>query len=222
MKSVSSLFVIALLLLSCSTTKPVITMVSPAQLMNGLPELISGSYLKLEAKEYRLNVPLRIEGKENITIDGNGATLIMNSLSENVIHITTSKNITLKNFKATHIEPSGPTGCTGNVIYMDDSDDILVEKCELNGSGIVGIAAYDIGNLRVMNNRIYENSEYGIIYIGPSIEMTNNVFENNTKGHLFYTFVEKGAPSSWPPKELISNDMNKNGLKMSGNTFKER
>ena len=219
-KQISLLFFISLFFFGCTTSKQAVISLTPAQLSNGFDGLKSGDYIKLEPKEYLLNVPVRIENLENITIDGNGATLIMNSLSENVIHISGSKNIILKNFKATHIEPSGPTGCTGNVIYMDNSDDILVEKCALNGSGIVGIAAYNIGALKVVNNRIYENSEYGIIYMGPSIEIKNNVFEKNAKGHLFYSFIPKDDPTGWPPKNLINKDENREGLVMSGNTFK--
>lgn len=220
MKSIKLFFLICCLCFACASVKQsAVISVSPNDFATKLANITSGSTIQLKPEKYVLNAPLLIDGKENVTIDGNGATLVMNSLSENVVHLSNSKNIVLKNFKATHIEPSGPTGCTGNVIYMDNSDSVLVEKCDLNGSGIVGIAAYNIGALRVINNRIHENSEYGIIYMGPSIQMSDNTFEDNTKGHLFYSYAAKDASSSWPPKELINQDMNKNGLVMSNNTF---
>ncbi|MCP4443235.1 MAG: right-handed parallel beta-helix repeat-containing protein [Aureispira sp.] len=184
--------------------------------IEALSNIASNSYIKLKAKTYELEEHILIDNKENITIDGNGATLIMQSLSDDVVLITDSKNITLKNFKATHIEPQGPTGCTGNVLHIEGGADILVESCELNGSGIVGIAAYKTENLKVLKNHIHKNSEYGIIYQGPSIEIIGNTFENNSLGNLYFSYKS----TAWPPEEKINSDQNKEGLKMSKNTFK--
>lgn len=219
MKQISILVFICLFLSACTGEQNVLK-VTPENIATSLSSITSGSTIRLEAKKYVLNAPILIDGKENITIEGNGAILVMNSLSENVIHISNSKGLVLKNLKATHIEPSGPTGCTGNVIYMDNSDDVVVEKCDLNGSGIVGIAAYNVSKLKITNNHIHENSKYGIIYMGPSVEITSNTFEKNAQGHLYYSFIAKDAPTSWPPKELLNKDISKEGLTMNTNIYK--
>ncbi len=205
---------------ACSTSKKAVTVIAPEKLSETLSNLPSGASISLESKEYIIDIPILIENKKNITINGNGASIVMNSLSENVIHITGSESIKIQNIKAKHIEPSGPTGCTGNVIYMDSSSDVLIEKCELNGSGIVGVAAFDIDNLSIIENNIHSNSEYGIIYQGPSILIKDNTFEKNNLGHVYYSFVEKGGASSWPPDQLINKDVNKSGLTMSNNIYK--
>ncbi len=176
----------------------------------------SGSNVKLKKGVYHLESRLEINSKENITIDGNGSTFIMKSLSDDVISIQDSKNITLKNFTATHIEPDGPVGCTGNVILISKGSNILIEKCELNGSGIVGVSAYETENLKIKDNYIHKNSQYGIIYQGPSVEITGNTFENNANGNLYFSYNNL----NWPPQDLINSDTNKEGLKMSGNIYK--
>ena len=93
---------------------------------------------------------------------------------------------------------------------------VLIEKCDLNGSGIVGIAAYRTKNLTVSNNFIHQNSQYGIIYQGPQIEIKGNIFEKNTKGNIYFSDTD----TSWPPNEKINTNQNKEGLKMSNNIFK--
>ena len=104
-------------------------------LYNGLK---TGENTKLKKLVYYLDRPLMISSKNDFTLDGNGCTFIMRDKSEDVLVIENSKNITLKNFKATHIEPDGPIGCTGSVIQVRENENVLIEKCALNGSGIIG------------------------------------------------------------------------------------
>lgn len=216
------LFLITLttLVYSCSSLKNA-DLLQSDNMGATLSNLQSGQSVKLAPGEYLLQEPAMLINKENITIDGNGATLVMNSMSSNVVHLTGCKNIRLINFKATHVEPSGPTGCTGNVIYADESTDVLIENCDLNGSGIVGIAAYNVDNLEVKNNLIHENSDYAIIYQGPSLVLENNVFEENGNGNVIYFgYVPKGGQMSWPPEHKIGADTQRPGLVMQRNVFK--
>jgi parallel beta-helix repeat protein len=214
-------FVLTILLAySCATTKKDAGLLVTKNLAASLNALASGSQVKLAPGEYFLDEVILLSGKENIIIDGNGALLVMNSLESDVIHLTGCSNIQLLNFKATHIEPSGPTGCTGNVIYVDDSSDILIQNCDLNGSGIVGIAAYNTDNLLVEDSHIHENSEYAIIYQGPSLYMTGNIIEKNGNDNVIYfSYVEKGGMLGWPPEDKIAYDTQKTGLVMKKNTF---
>jgi parallel beta-helix repeat protein len=214
-----ALFILAtsLLAASCGSAGLLVT----DNLTMSLNTLASGASVKLKQGDYLLDETILLDGKRNITIDGNGSTLTVNSLSDHVIHVANCSNIRLINFKATHIEPSGPVGCTGNVLLLENSSDVLVEGCDLNGSGIVGIAAYNVGNLRVQKNHIHENSEYSIIYQGPSLLLVDNLFEKNGNGNVIYfSHVEKGGMMSWPPDEQIATDTQLTGLVMRNNTFK--
>jgi len=216
-KMVLFVSVVSLLAASCGSAGLLVT----DNLTTSLNALASGASVKLKQGDYLLAGTVVLDGKQDITIDGNGSTLTVNSLSDHVIHVAKCSNIRLINFKATHIEPSGPVGCTGNVLLLENSSDILVEGCDLNGSGIVGIAAYNVDNLRVQKNHIHENSEYSIIFQGPSLLLTDNLFEKNGNGNvIFFSHVEKDGMTSWPPDEQIATDTQRTGLVMRNNTFK--
>ena len=206
---------------SCASVRSTADLLVTDDLAAALNALPSGAKVKLAPRQYLLAEAVLLDGKENITIDGNGATLIMNSLESDVLHLTGCTNIQLLNFKATHIEASGPIGCTGNVIYIDESSDVLIEGCDLNGSGIVGIAAYNTDNLRVRNNHIHKNSEYAIIYQGPSLLLANNTFDKNGHGNvIYYSYAEKDGLLNWPPDQELTTDTQGPGLVMRGNSFK--
>ena len=214
MKRITFKILASLLIISCGSSKNVTKINTLDSILSNNIE--SGSNLKIDKGTFELDYPIKILGKENIIIDGNGTTLVMRNMAEDVIYIENCNNITLMNFKATHIEPEGPIGCTGNVVHIEGGANIVIEKCDLNGSGIVGIAAYNTENLEVSNNFIHENSQYGIIYQGPQIKIKGNVFEKNTKGNIYFSYMD----TSWPPNEKINTNQNKDGLKMTNNIFK--
>ena len=215
MKNLFYLILTISILLSCNTAENSIQIESIDELR--LNNIVSGSSIQLKKGTYKLSSPISIIRKNNISIDGNGATLIMQNMADDVLFIDNSNNIKLSNFKATHIEPEGPVGCTGNVIHIENGSDITIEHCDLNGSGIVGIAAYGTQDLKVMNNYIHKNSEYGIIYQGPQIEIKGNRFEDNGNGNIYFSHQS----TTWPPNQLINSNQNSKGLRMSANTFIE-
>ena len=203
------------ILFSCHTAEKSIKVKNIEELC--LNKIDSGSSIQLKKGTYKLSSPIRITKKSNITIDGNGATLIMQNMADDVLFIDNSNNIKLINFKATHIEPEGPVGCTGNVIHIENGSGITIEDCDINGSGIVGIAAYGTKDLRIVNNYIHENSQYGIIYQGPQIEIKGNKFQDNRNGNIYFSYQSL----TWPPNQLINSNQNSKGLTMSSNTFIE-
>ena len=183
------------------------------------PAIHSDTTIILENNRYELNEPIRILGMKNIIIDGSGAQLFANSLVSDVIYIENSENITFKNFHATHQDPSGPMGCTGNVIHIEHSKNISIEHCDLNGSGIVGVAAYFVDSLKIKNSHIHENSQYGVIFQGKHADLENNTFENNGSGNLYFSYLESDNDYTWPPKRLINSNENIEGLIMKENKF---
>ena len=214
-KNLVYVIVTALILLSCNTAEKSIKIKNIEEIC--LNKIDSGSSIQLKNGIYELSSPISIIRKSNISIDGNGATLIMQNMADDVLFIDNSNNIKLINFKATHIEPEGPIGCTGNVIHIENGSGITIEDCDLNGSGIVGIAAYGTKDLRIINNYIHENSQYGIIYQGPQIEIKGNRFQDNGNGNIYFSYQSL----TWPPNQLINSNQNSKGLTMSSNIFIE-
>ncbi|MFT6149722.1 MAG: hypothetical protein ACJAUH_002416 [Saprospiraceae bacterium] len=215
---------LSVLIQSCTATQPVTDsakdkVAEQADLDFLYKGLKSGENLKLKKLIYYLDRPLVISGASNFTLDGSGSTFIMKNKSEDVVVVEFSENVVLKNFKATHIEPEGPIGCTGSVIQVRESSEISIEKCELNGSGIIGVVAYNTKSLSVIDNYIYNNSSYGVLYDTEcSIEIKGNKFEDN--GDSGNDHVAKALNGSLSKVEKIQKDTNKEGLKMSNNIYK--
>jgi hypothetical protein len=173
--------------------------------------------IKLKKKTYHLNFPLIIDYQKNLVVEGNGAELILASMVDHVIVINNSHNISIKNIKAAHTEPRGAAGCTGNVILINGGSDIVISNSELNGSGIVGIAAYETDNLTIVDNYIHSNSAYPIIYQGPLVTIRGNRFENNgNQNRIAFSYRN----IDWPPEDNIGSNITKEGLIMEDNIFK--
>lgn len=232
----SSLFYLALILAmgtfqTCQTTK--IAGPSPDPDAESVPLPVAGELdmdalyggldlggpITLRPLTYVLDEPIRIQASEfPFSMDGNGAAFVMRDPDANVIEIFGANDVTLKNFKATHIEPNGPLGCLGSVIAIDGASSVRIENCELNGSGIIGVVAYDTENLTIVNNYIYNNSQYGVLYdLGTSLEILNNRFEDN--GEDGSAHVGQAQDPGLREVIMMDGDQNQEGLKMSGNRY---
>ena len=193
-------------------------MATPEEVSALYSAVSQGRSIKLKHKIYYLNGPLRIANKSDFTLDGDSCTFYQKDPAADVIIVESSNGIVLKNFKATHIEPTGPLGCTGNVIQVYGSNRVTVEGCQLNGSGIIGVTAYSSKDLNVKNNFIFNNSRYGILYDKDcTIEIANNRFTDNGPGGNDH--VVKALNPVLSEIEAITADENKEGLRMAGNSF---
>lgn len=80
-----------------------------------------------------------------------------------VLNFKGCSNITVFGFTAGHtVEPGY---CTGGVLYFEDSDNVLVNRCGLYGCGILGVRAELCSAVTVTACEIYECS-YGGIHMG--------------------------------------------------------
>ena len=171
--------------------------------------------VELKNRIYNLDKPLILNKLSHITINGNGAVLVLDSLVNDVIEINTCHNITIDNIKALHKEPDGPVGCTGNVILINGGSNIIIINSELNGCGVVGVSAYKSINLKIINNYIHKNTHYPIIYDGPSVTIKDNIFKNNgNQNKIAYM-----AGSPWPPLQFFNTNVTTSELIIEGNTF---
>ncbi len=227
MRTTSQFFLLSLfcLLLIQSCATPAITIGNPTQAAT--PEQVAELTNSLASNNtidlrpnliYYLDETLVIQGLNSYTLNGNGSTIIQRNPNADVIRVEGGSNVVLKNFKATHTEPSGPIGCTGSVIQVYNSSNATIDNCHLNGSGIIGVVAYDATNLNVTNSFIYNNSQYGILYQGStSISITNNRFDDN--GDTGSAHVAKALNAFLSEVDMMSGDENKADATMSGNKY---
>jgi|TARA_B110000116_G_scaffold218346_1_gene195841 hypothetical protein len=173
--------------------------------------------IELKNRIYNLDKPLILNSLNHITVNGNGAVLVLDSLVNDVVVMNKCHNITIDNIKALHKEPDGPVGCTGNVILINGGSNITIINSELNGCGVVGVSAYTSRNLKIISNYIHKNTHYPIIYKGPSVTIQDNKFENNgNENKIAYI-----GDSTWPPKKFFNTNVTKNGIIIEGNIFIE-
>ena len=79
MKRITFKILASLLLISCGSSKNVTKINNLDLILSNNIE--SGSNLKMDKGTFELDYPIKILGKENITIDGNGATLVMRNMA---------------------------------------------------------------------------------------------------------------------------------------------
>ncbi|GEM_PF-1385888 len=172
--------------------------------------------IRLAPGTYHTRSPLRIRDVHGLRLEARGVHLILESRDENVIEIRDSDHVSIVGIHARHAEPSGPPGCLGTVIQIENSREVEIAESELDGSGIVGIAAYDSPGLLIRHNHIHHNSAYPVVYQGPSVTLIDNRFEANGNGNRI-AFSRRS--DQWPPTHDIGRDIRLPGLRMEGNTF---
>ena len=175
-----------------------------------------GSVIRLAPGTYHTLSPIRFQNLDNLRLEAQSAYLILESTDDNVIEVINSSRLAIVGIHARHAKPSGPVGCLGSVILIENSEQVEIAESELDGSGIVGIAAYDSPDLLIRDNYIHNNSSYPVVYQGPSVTFMDNRFEDNGNRNCigFSTSSE-----NWPPEQNICKDTTLIGLHMEGNRF---
>ena len=121
MRRIISIIFISILIVSCNSLETVTKVNKIDSMLSNNIE--SGSNLKLSKGTYELDYPIKILGKENITIDGNGATLIMRNMAEDVIYIENS-NVDIHQHDYNQVQI-----CTTTDWYISQCTELLVSKC---------------------------------------------------------------------------------------------
>lgn len=173
---------------------------------------------------YQITRLLWLQGRSNITLEGNGATLKLTNSSQTPwwnsgIHIDTkSSNITVRNLKiiGNHTTAGTPQACCSREaqkgIGVFGSKNILIENVDISyvGGDCFTITIHDEGgsntwsdNVTVRNSRCTLTGRMGMHTIASS----NVVFENNYFDKIGYA-VFSSEPNNSP--EGIRNLMIKN------------
>jgi len=148
--------------------------------------------IQLKNKKYDLNHLEDVDFAENQYVDNwnqisNIENLVIEGLGDTPVELYTSDgystvlifndcaNIALKNLNIGHIIPIEST-CSGNVIELNNCEDVLIDQCELYGCGTRGLNLYNVHGMKFANSVIYECS----MEIMTLMKSSNIVFENST------------------------------------------
>ncbi|MEM1010331.1 MAG: hypothetical protein AAGJ35_15165, partial [Myxococcota bacterium] len=117
-------------------------------LQNTIDQSQPGDTILLTSGIYRYTKGLRIHHVRNLRIEGQGEVwIIIDDLYDDVIQVKDSSDITIRYIKARHRRPMLEFQCEGAVIRLLQSQRIWIDHCELNGSGAVGIRAFEVEHL---------------------------------------------------------------------------
>lgn len=152
---------------------------------NDLQSLIDrtpdGGTLTIAPGTYVLDASLIISGKNGFRIEGKGQVKILCSdVWQDVLKIEESQSVRIGGIYFSHEKPLKEYQCNGGVIDIRDSQKILVEDCELEGSGTIGVAARNVNDLTVDHCYIHDNT-FNAFYIQDCDEvlLTSNFVQNN-------------------------------------------
>jgi hypothetical protein len=128
-----------------------------------------GSYTRiiLDGKDYVLSDrDVNINSIENLEIVGTTGTRITTALQADVVvNIGYSDNITIKNVVIGHDLPYENWPCSAGVIRLVNSNDVLIEGCDIFGCGLLGFTAYVCNGVRFENTTIRDcSSSIGSVY----------------------------------------------------------
>ncbi len=165
-----------------------INITSAQEIQKAIDKSQKGDVLLLKSGVYSVKYGLSIAYKEDLTIKGVGnVQILLDDPEDAVIEITKSSNIYVINIRASHKEPvkdpstqDSPYVCTGHVITIEESKNVNILNCELNGCGTVGVAIYSSKKVLVNKCYIHNNSHAAIkLSNTKNINISQNRIENN-------------------------------------------
>lgn len=125
---------------------------------------------------------LIVQNVSNLTVRGSGdaATDRVLSAVPRYAYVLTFENCA--NIYVTHItvgHTQEPSQCAGGVLHFINSQDILVEDCDLYGCGTLGVDADNSLNIQVINNLIHDCSYGGVQFSNcQNVRVDGNTFRD--------------------------------------------
>jgi hypothetical protein len=144
-----------------------------------IDEAPDNSVVDIPLGRYVLSETLRIQGRRGLRIVfARGAQLRCTDVNATVISIAGCHDVEVSGVRARHVEPLAGYMCHGAVVRIDDSADVRIDNCELNGCGAVGVSAHN-SIVRITNCHIHSNS-FNAIYLDEcQVDIIGNIIENN-------------------------------------------
>lgn len=140
-----------------------------------------GSTITFPEGEYIIDEPLIISNRKNLVVKGeNNCKIYLTDLYEYVFLIENSEGTTIENLYLSHHNPLKEYRCNGGVISITQSSKTLIDNCELEGSGTIGVWTSDIIGLEVNHCYIHDNT-FNAFYFNQSerILIHNSLIEKN-------------------------------------------
>lgn len=139
---------------------------------------------------------LIIQNVKNLKIIGNSAILATNSAYCEVLNIKKSKNITIENVTMVHTVTSP---CMSGVLFLDNVQNMILNNCNFDGSGAVGITIKDSSGIYVVEGciahctscliQVFNSNDCGFYMVSfyENTDLSSALYAKNTEGLFFDT-----------------------------------
>ena len=136
----------------------------------------SNSTVVLSGSDYEVSQPVVIENKENIVIDGNGATIKASSAEGASIMSATSKSIA--------VAADTQTDLANNIINVSGATNVTIRNLTIEGALHHGINIWECENVVLENVTITNSAAAGITINASDVTVTNIHTSGNAWGGI--------------------------------------
>ena len=118
-----------------------------------------GDTIILSGGTYISAVSVAVSGRTGLTLRAEGVVwLVCKDLYADVLAVTDCVDLRIEGVRARHEEKLAQYECEGSVISARNVQGLLVSRCELAGSGAVGIDLSDCQDVEVNGCYLHDNS----------------------------------------------------------------
>lgn len=160
----------------------------------------SNSTVVLSGSDYEVSQPVVIENKENIVIDGNGATIKASSAEGASIMSATSKRI------ATAADTQ--TDLANNIINVSGATNVTIRNLTIEGALHHGINIWECENVVLENVTITNSAAAGITINASDVTVTNIHTSGNAWGGINVDIGDNSADGTTIYTKLTVTDIN--------------
>lgn len=160
----------------------------------------SNSTVVLSGSDYEVSQPVVIENKENIVIDGNGATIKASSAEGASIMSATSKSIA--------VAADTQTNLANNIINVSGATNVTIRNLTIEGALHHGINIWECENVVLENVTITNSAAAGITINASDVTVTNIHTSGNAWGGINVDIGDNSADGTTIYTKLTVSDIN--------------
>lgn len=160
----------------------------------------SNSTVVLSGSDYEVSQPVVIENKENIVIDGNGATIKASSAEGASIMSATSKSIA--------VAADTQTDLANNIINVSGATNVTIRNLTIEGALHHGINIWECENVVLENVTITNSAAAGITINASDVTVTNIHTSGNAWGGINVDIGDNSADGTTIYTKLTVTDIN--------------
>jgi len=143
-----------------------------------------GDSIVVPAGTYTSDCDILIQ-KDSLIIQGAGKTEFLCTSKEHNVMWLQGHGIIVRNIVARHKLPEDYAHCTGNVFAVDNCTNCVIEACDINGCGRIGVYIFGSMGLILRKNKIHNNSLCAVEVNGTAVNKATDehteivVFQQN-------------------------------------------